>query len=93
MALNIGAVSSAIILVLTIGEGNLSLYKYGFLILAVSLFIGLIIYNLFRNKNLVNLKGEIVGIKPSIKLESVMGNEDEIDQTRKKSCEARPIII
>ncbi|OEC95757.1 MULTISPECIES: MFS transporter [Methanobrevibacter] len=92
MALNIGAVSSAIILGLTIGEGNLSLYKYGFLILAVSLFIGIIIYNLFRNKYLVNSKGEIVGIKPSIKLESVMDNAEE-KLTKQERNHVKAIII
>ena len=46
MALNIGEVTSALLLGVTIGEGNLSLYKYGFLILAVSLFIGILVYNL-----------------------------------------------
>ena len=64
MALNIGEVTSALLLGVTIGEGNLSLYKYGFLILAVSLFIGILVYNLFRNKYLVNSQGEIVGLKP-----------------------------
>lgn len=77
MALNIGAVTSALLLGVTIGEGNLSLYKYGFLILAVSLFIGILVYNLFRNKYLVNSQGEIVGLKPSFKLDSVIDNVNE----------------
>ena len=77
MALNIGEVTSALLLGVTIGEGNLSLYKYGFLILAVSLFIGILVYNLFRNKYLVNSQGEIVGLKPSFKLDSVIDNVNE----------------
>lgn len=87
MALNIGAVSASLILGLTIGEGNLLLYKYGFLILAGSLIIGIIIYNLFRNKYLINENNEKVGIKPSItrKINETKENiKDKTNETKDK---------
>ncbi|MCQ2964716.1 MAG: MFS transporter [archaeon] len=65
MALNIGMISASLILGIIVGE-TLNLYKYGFFILGISLVILIVIYNLFRNKYLVNLKGEIVGLKPII---------------------------
>ena len=66
MALNIGMIIASLILGIVVGEGNLSLYKYGFFILGLGLVILIVIYNLFRNKYLVNLKGEIVGLKPIV---------------------------
>lgn len=66
MALNIGMICASLILGIIVGEGNLNLYKYGFLILASGLVILIVIYNLFRNKYLVNLKGEIVGLTPIV---------------------------
>ena len=66
MALNIGAVSASLILGIVVGEGNLNLYKYGFLILGSGLIIGMLIYNIYRNKYLVNIKGELIGLKPVI---------------------------
>lgn len=85
MALNIGAVSASLILGLTIGEGNPLLYKYGFLILASSLIIGIIIYNLFRNKYLINENGEKVGTKPLIKTMNKFNEaKDKINETTYK---------
>ncbi len=59
-------IMSSLILGIVVGEGNTHLYKYGFLILGSGLIILIIIYNLFRNKYLINLKGEIVGLKPTV---------------------------
>lgn len=85
MALNIGAVLASLILGLTIGEGNPLLYKYGFLILASSLIIGIIIYNLFRNKYLINENGEKVGTKPLIKTINKFNEaKDKINETTDK---------
>lgn len=89
MALNIGAVSASLILGLTIGEGNPLLYKYGFLILASSLIIGIIIYNLFRNKYLINENGEKVGTKPLIKTITKFNEaKDKINETTDKIKES-----
>lgn len=67
MAINIGALSACMILGLTIGEGDLNLYKYGFLILAISSIVAVICYNIFRNKYLVKPNGEKIGLKPIVK--------------------------
>ncbi|MCQ2973128.1 MAG: MFS transporter [archaeon] len=90
MTINVGMVIASILLGLTIGEGNPYLYKYGFLFLALSSVVALIVYNLFKNKYLINKKGELVGLKPNIKNVSSKIKEK---LTQKEKNHIKAIII
>lgn len=90
MAINVGMISASILLGLSIGEGNPLLYKYGFLFLSLSSLTGLLIYNLFKNKYLINKEGELIGLKPITNIETKIKN---ISLTIKEKNHIKAIII
>lgn len=58
--LNLGVMLGAILMSVIIGEENYYMYKWTFLLFAIILIIGLIVFHLLKNKYLVDNKGKLM---------------------------------
>lgn len=77
MFINIGAFFSPLLINYVVGVHHPELYQYGFLIAAIAMFIGLIIFLTLKNKLLVLPNGESVGIIPRIKANVIVENPND----------------
>ena len=76
MITNFGPLIAPVVLSIVVGIGYPHLYQYGFFIGAIIMLFGVIIFLMFKNRYLVNAKGEPVGVKPisTIIVEKTGGN-------------------
>lgn len=74
MFINFGGFFAPLLINYVVGVHHPELYQYGFLIAAIIMFIGLIIFLTLKNKLLVLPNGEAVGIIPRSKIEGAVEN-------------------
>ena len=77
---NLGALLSPVIIGLIINTRP-ELFKYGFLISGICMFLNLIVFLIFKNKTIRDPKGNEIGIKPIYKEKSSSIDEEILDES------------
>ena len=72
--INIGGFLAPLIINFVVGVHHPELYQYGFLVAAVAMLAGIIIFSILKNKLLVLPNGEAVGVIPRAKSEVIKEN-------------------
>lgn len=75
LALGLGGFLATLTVALVLGDGDASLYQYGFLIGFVTILIGLITFFGFKNRYLKTENGEYIGVVPVSKISKDIGQK------------------
>lgn len=90
---NFGAFFAPIILNFVVGVYDPSLYKYGFLIAALSIFIGLISFLILKDKYLLSENGDSLGIEPISKSIERKSDSNRKEKLSKVEIDRIKVII
>ena len=74
MFVNIGGFFAPLLINFVVGVHHPELYQYGFLVAAIAMLVGIIIFAILKNKLLVLPNGEAVGVIPRSKSEVIKEN-------------------
>ena len=85
MLINVGGFLAPLALHFVVGDGNPALYQYGFLVGAVAIFIGLVMFIALKNKYLRLPSGEPIGIVPISKTQKIVEKKTNVDVSEKLS--------
>lgn len=95
MLINVGGFLAPLAVNFVVGVNNPSLYQYGFLLGAITIFIGLMIFVVLKNKYLRLPNGEPIGITPISKMQKLKdkANETVNDKLTKVEIDQMKVII
>ena len=85
MLINVGGFLGPLAVNFIVGVNNPSLYQYGFLLGAITMFIGLVIFIAFKNKYLRLPNGEPIGATPISKMQKVKDKKVNVNVSEKLS--------
>lgn len=85
MLINVGGFLAPLALNFAVGVNDPSLYQYGFLIGAVTIFIGLVMFIVLKDKYLRLPNGEPLGVVPICKSQRLTDNKANVDISEKLS--------
>lgn len=85
MFINIGAFLAPLLANFVVGVNNPSLYQYGFLMAAIIILIGTVMFILLKNKYMKLANGDAIGVVPISKDERMLKRRHNIDLNEKLS--------
>lgn len=85
MFINIGAFLAPLFANFVVGVNNPSLYQYGFLMAAIIILIGTVMFILLKNKYMKLANGDAIGVVPISKDERMLKRRHNIDLNEKLS--------
>ena len=85
MLINVGGFLAPLALHFVVGDGDPSLYQYGFMVGAITIFIALAMFIALKNKYLRLPDGKPIGIEPISKNEHIIKRKEEREVSEKLS--------